>query len=430
MTTRNGSGGEDSFTLGQGGFVLGGPVVPRKLFYFVSAEGQLLNATKEASFAVPTVAERGAFDSGASGLFFNRFRNDTEFAFPTTSGGDAVFSLFPFPNNPNGVYGANTFTQELPASARGLILSGKLDYDFRLGERAQSLTGRYNFTNDWRDLPVTGGALFSTLRPRVRTQNFSFFYNSELSGPEARTLLFNQLRLSYGRTRLRFDEVRDREQMIDGAAFPGVPFLLNARVLENLTLPNFNAATNSIGANTGPVFYREAGTVEERLGPLGQVVVAGFSPVGVDVFHFPQRRVNNTYQLADQMTLKRGSHTFIFGTDNRRTELNSILPRNFRPLLSFQGAPVLPPARADSRSRTTSSNPRRSPPPRPPAASSRRSRAGATRASTCASTNSASTCRTTGACARTCRSLWACATRRTRPRARCAAASRARSPRR
>lgn len=341
LTTRNGSGGEDSFTLGQGGFVLGGPVGARKLFYFVSAEGQLLNATKEASFAVPTVAERGAFDSGASGLFFNRFRNDAEFAFPTTSGGDAVFSLFPFPNNPNGVYGANTFTQELPSSARGLILSGKLDYDFRLGERAQSLTGRYNFTNDWRDLPVTGGALFSTLRPEVRTQNFSFFFNSELSGPEARTLLFNQLRLSYGRTRLRFEEVRDREQLIDGAAFPGEPFLLNARVLENLTLPSFNAATNSINVNTGPVFYREAGTVEERLGPLGQVLVAGFSPVGVDVFHFPQRRVNNTYQLADQMTLKRGSHTFIFGTDNRRTELNSILPRNFRPLLSFQGAPIL-----------------------------------------------------------------------------------------
>ena len=341
LTTRNGSGGEDSSTLGQGGFVLGGPVFTGKLFYFVSAEGQLLNASKEASFAVPTVEERGAFDSGASGIFFNRFRNLPEFAFPTTSGGDAVFSLFPFPNNPGGIYGANTLTQELPASARGLILSGKLDYDFRLGERKQSVTGRYNFTNDWRDIPVTGGALFSSLRPRVRTQNLSFFFNSELSGPSARTLLFNQLRLSYGRTRLRFDEVRDRGHMIDSQSFPDVPFLLNARVLENLTLPNFNAATNAVTANNGPVLYREAGTVEERLGPVGQVVVAGYSPVGVDVFHFPQRRVNNTYQIADQMTLKRGSHTLIFGTDNRRTELNSVLPRNFRPLLSFQGAPLL-----------------------------------------------------------------------------------------
>jgi hypothetical protein len=341
LTTRNGSGGEDSFTLGQGGFVLGGPVGAGKVFYFVSAEGQVLNASKEQSFAVPTVEERGAFNSGATGLFFNRFRNLPEFAFPTTSGGDAVFSLFPFPNDPAGVYGANTYTEELPASARGLILSGKLDHDFRFGERAQSVTARYNFTNDWRELPATGGALFSTLKPRVRTQNFSFFFNSELSAPEARTLLFNQLRLSYGRTRLKFDEVRDRAHMIESGAFPNVPFLLNARVLENLTLPNFNQTTNSIGPNTGAVLYREAGTVEQRLGPVGQVVVAGYSPVGVDVFNFPQRRVNNTYQFADQLTLKRGEHTFIFGTDNRRTELNSILPRNFRPLLSFQGAPVL-----------------------------------------------------------------------------------------
>ena len=342
LTTRNGSGGEDSFTLGQGGFVLGGPAGARQLFYFVSAEGQVLNASKEQSFAVPTVEERGAFGSGASGLFFNRFRNLPEFAFPTTSGGDAVFSLFPFPNNPAGVYGANTYTEGLPASARGLILSAKLDRDFRLGERAQSLTGRYNFTDDWRELPVTGGALFSTLKPRVRTQNFSFFFNSELSAPEARTLLFNQLRLSYGRTRLRFDEVRDRAHTLESGSFPGVPFLLNARVLENLTLPTFNQTTNSIVPNNGPVLYRESGgTVEQRLGPVGQVVVAGYSPVGVDVFNFPQKRVNNTYQVADQLTLKRGNHTLIFGTDDRRTELNSVLPRNFRPLLSFQGAPIL-----------------------------------------------------------------------------------------
>lgn len=342
VTTRNGSGGEDSFTLGQGGFVLGGPVVAKKVFYFVSLEGQKMNASKESNFAVPTVAQRGAFGSGASGIFFNRFRNLPEFSFPTTFGGDAVFSLYPFANNPQGIYGANTFTQELPASARGVIHSAKLDYLFKLGERVQSVTGRYNFTDDRRQLPVTGGALFSTLEPRVRTQNLSLFLNSELSGPNARTLLLNQLRLSYGRTRLNFDEVRDTEHQIASRQFPEVPFLLNAPVLENLTLPNFNAATNLIVPNTGPIFYRNAGTtVEDSIGPIGQVIVAGFSPIGVDVFNFPQKRVNNTYQFADQLTVKRGNQTFIFGSDNRRTELNSILPRNFRPLLSFQGAPIL-----------------------------------------------------------------------------------------
>jgi hypothetical protein len=342
VTVRNGSGGEDSSTLSQFGFVMGGPVVARKLFYFVSTEGGVLNASKEESFVVPTVEQRGAFGTGATGVFQDPFTGQPIFTFPSTLGGDAVFSLYPFPNNPRGVYGDNTFTQELPASARGAILSGKLDYIFRRGERVQQVTGRYNFTNDWRDLPATGGALFSTLKPRVRTQNFSFFLNSELSGPSARMSVFNQLRLSYGRTRLRFDEVRDTDHMVASRSFPQEPFLLNAPLISNLTLPNFDAANNRLVANTGPVIYfNNAATVEDVLGPLGQVTMAGFSPVGVDVFNFPQKRVNNTYQFADQLTLRRGAHNLVFGADNRRTELNSILPRNFRPLLSFQGEPRL-----------------------------------------------------------------------------------------
>jgi hypothetical protein len=344
VTVRNGSDGEDSLTLGQAGFVLGGPVAPKRLFYFVSVENQRLNATKEASFAVPTVAQRGAFESGATGLFRDPVTNNPTFAFPTTFGGDAVFSLFPFPNNPGGIYGANTFTQELPASARGNILSGKLDYNFKVAARPQSITGRYNFTDDRRDLPVTGGALSSTLRPRVRTQNFSFFLNSELSGPTSSTLMFNQVRLSYGRTRLNFDEVRDPATQLPSKRFPNVPFLLNAPLFSNFTLPNYDPVNDRFVANTGPVILlRNDTTVEDVLGPLGQVIVAGFSTIGVDVFNFPQKRVNNTYQLADQLTVRSGNHALIFGTDNRRTELNSVLPRNFRPLLTFQGAPRLLP---------------------------------------------------------------------------------------
>ncbi|MBA3247525.1 MAG: carboxypeptidase regulatory-like domain-containing protein, partial [Pyrinomonadaceae bacterium] len=131
LTVRNGSGGEDSFTLGQGGFAFGGPLEPARgpgksgrMFYFVSAEGVIQNATKEASFAVPTVAQRGIFGTGASSnVSLSNFVSGTasnRFTFPVgPRGGNAIFSLFPFPNNPNGIYGENTFTQQLPASARG-----------------------------------------------------------------------------------------------------------------------------------------------------------------------------------------------------------------------------------------------------------------------------------------------------------------------
>ncbi|MDQ1524477.1 MAG: hypothetical protein QOE47_2401, partial [Pyrinomonadaceae bacterium] len=354
LMVRNQSGGEDSLTFGQGGFVLGGTLIPRRAFYFVSAEGHVINATREESFAVPTIEQRGAFGTGASGIFRDPFGRraaggggllDPTIGFPTTTGGDAIFSFFPFPNNPGGVYGANTFTQTLPADGEGKIVSGKFDANFKWRGREQSVTNRYNFTDDWRIIPTTGGAIFSSLRPRVRTQNNSFYLNSELSDPNSTRPLFNQLRLSYGRTRLNFQEVRD-ETFMRAASLVDAPFLLNAPLVENLTLPDFLSNDNGefqIRPNTGPVFYfaRQGRTAEDLLGVVGQVNIAGYSPIGVDVFNFPQRRVNNTYQIADTLTLRAGDHSFAFGFDTRRTELNSELPRNSRPLITFGGAPRL-----------------------------------------------------------------------------------------
>ena len=376
ISVQNRSAGKDSFTLGQGGFVIGGPMIPetkekpgRSLFYFVSMEGHILNAAKEQSFAVPTVAQRGLFGSGATGVTSTPFTdvngvfpvNSPNFFFPTTTTGDFLFSYFPFPNNPNGVYGANTLTQVLPASGQSKIASAKVDGNFRLGGKQQSVTARYNFTQDWRDIPATGDAIFSSVRPRVRTQNFSTYLNSELSGANSSTPLYNQLRLSYGRTRLNFDPVPDGTGFLQPSSLSGLAgvlrfnepdagrFLLNARVLQNFTLPNFANFPTSVTPNTGPVIYRPGAFADgsttdnllSGLGPIGQVSIAGFSPVGVDVYNFPQKRVDNTYQVADTMTWQRGVHSLAFGTDIRRTELNSDLPRNGRPIITVNGAPRL-----------------------------------------------------------------------------------------
>jgi hypothetical protein len=344
---RNPAAGKDSLTFAQGGFALGGPLAPRPVagaearhsgFYFFSFEGQLLNANKEVSFATPTVEERGIL-SGATGIT----REQAGPGFPASLQGDAIFSLFPFPNNPTGIFGRNTFTQVLPASAQGNVASVKFDHNFKLWNRAHSQTGRYNRTDDWRNIPATGDAIFAVLRPTVRTHNFSYFLNSEVSAPEAAVAIFNQFRASYGRTRLNFEEERDREYLIESSILPNTPFLLNAPLLFNFTPPNntrvdffsFANVNTELGFNLGRGFGdRTTGA----LGPIGQVQIAGFSPVGVDVNNFPQRRANNTYQIADILSVRRNTHSWAFGADIRRTELNSDLPRNARPLLTFATA--------------------------------------------------------------------------------------------
>lgn len=355
LTVQNFSGGKDSLTFGQMGLTLGGPFPRfgeggpthyRSLFYFISAEGQVMNATKEASFSVPTVVERGIFGSGATGLTVNTTGGPRN-VFPTTLSGDAIFSLFPFPNNPTGVYGENTFTQTLPLSGRGVIVSGKLDKNFTINQRQQSLTGRYNATDDQRRLPVTGGAIFSGLQPDVRTQNLSTFLSSEISGPNALIPIFNQFRFSYGRTRLNFNEVRERNTSLlrPSSRFPNEPFLLNALFRINNTLPGSPAVLYGAGGTTEnacvSLDLNANGQVicTGGLGPVGQVIIAGFSPIGVDVFNFPQRRVNNTYQIADALSLRVAGHSLAFGADSRRSELNSFQPRNARPLITYNGAP-------------------------------------------------------------------------------------------
>ena len=344
ITVTNQSGDEDSFTMVQGGLVLGGPLVPNtgersgwSMFYFISAEGQIVNATQEESFAVPTVEQRGIFGSGATGLSRDPFTGQPVTSFPTTISGDAIFSLYPFPNNPDGVYGANTFTQALSAKEQGRVLSAKVDANFKIGQRQQGFTSRYNFTDDFRDIPVTGGALFSSLRPNVRTQNLSNFLNSEISSPGASTRIFNQLRASYGRTRLVFEEKRDLNflrpsRLASSFREQESLFLLNAPLRVNDTLPGFTNVLYDSFFNFN---------TEDILGPVGQVSIAGYSPVGVDVFNFPQRRVNNTYQLADNLTIRAANHGITIGADVRRSELNSELPVNARPLITFNGGPRL-----------------------------------------------------------------------------------------
>ena len=348
----NPAGGKNLLRRAQAGFLLGGSIPRIDTFYFGSLERKVNRENRETHFAVPTIRQRGVFDSGETG-----FRADGVPMYTASIPGNAIFSLYPFPNNPLGPYGQNTYTAVLPADGDATLFTLKLnrrfgDFDDRKNRpwwaylipvpmHGDLLTTRYNFSQDKNLIPVIGGAIFSPLRPRVRTQNPSLYLNRRLSNNVSDTIRF-----SFGRTRLLLEDTLS-PSILASASFPEVPFLLNAPLLLNVTAPNVNGILNptryvSASSPQGTALLNSLGytsvtQTEQITGPLGQVIIPGFSPLGVDVYNFRQSRANNTFQIADTVRYIRGSQTFTFGGDIRRTHINSTLDRNFSPLAQFNG---------------------------------------------------------------------------------------------
>ena len=285
----------------QYGGVIGGPLRADKLFYFFSGEGQQSRSAALKHFVVPAAGERGLRTRDGfvpigelGGFFADRFAHSDLV-------GKGVFSLYPLPNNSAGPFGANNYSQVIGQRADGVISSGKVDWYL---SQSHSLAGRYNFTEDRSLIPFTSDAINSSLSTRTRTQNLSLFLNTTV--PD----YGNALRVSYGRTRLAFPPDKGAPLIFGSSPLPG-------------------AATQVVQTRYGR--FGPFGVT----GPIGQLAIAPYSTIGVDVFNFPQGRVDNTFQVSDFVTLTRPAHTTKFGFDFRHSQLNSFADRNSRPLLLF-----------------------------------------------------------------------------------------------
>jgi hypothetical protein len=300
--TGGASGGENPYTRAQVGLVLGGPIVRDQTQFFFSYERQEINAAVEQHFAVPTASDRRFLNLREFGVLRPITSLDPDVAYRTTSGstpvGANVLSLYPFPNDPQGPYGLNNYTEILPASGNGDVLSFKVTHRFN---DDNVLNVRYNFTNDDRLLPSVNRAIRSTIGSDTTTHNLSVIFDTALS-----PTLFNQARFSYGRTELAFPEQ------------PSSPFLFSA----NSVVP-IEVAPGDVRNFLSDTF------------PIGELIIEPFSPVGVDVFTFPQGRTNNTFQFADSVSWTRGTHSVKFGADIRHNLLDSFQDRNYRPLVVF-----------------------------------------------------------------------------------------------
>ena len=333
---------KDPFTRSQAGFTLNGPMLPRRLkggkgrntFLFGAFERQAIRSSVSTHFNVPRPDQRRIFAGGEAGIY------------PASLPGDAIFSLIPLPNNPSGPYGANTFTTRLPSDATGYL--GSLKIDQQIHPLRSVFTGRYNRATENSELPSVEGALDSTLSPRFRTQNVATYFDTNVT-PN----LTNTFRSSFGQTRAVFHRALPAG-LLPSQNYGADPYLLNAPLWLDISrdplaagaLPNYVTASSQTGSallKQAPSNYHipTAVTTEPITGAIGQVAIAGFSPVGVDPYRFPQQRADHTFQFGDLGTWVRQKHTLHVGFDLRRVVLDSNVERNARTQLEFNGLPVL-----------------------------------------------------------------------------------------
>lgn len=290
---------KDPFTRSQTGFVVGGPLWSDATQIFGSFEHITIHDSSEQNFATPTESDRRFLGLPNVALLAPLFPIGNNFEFLDTNRGATplgqnILSFYPLPNNPGGPYGANTFTQVIPANGTGNLFSIKVDHQF--GTR-HTLSARYNFTNDDRILPVINRALNSTTRSATGTQDLSLILTSTLGAG-----ITNNARFSFGRT------------LLDFTPFPGSPLLFSRQT------------TGVLNSGSG-----QKTRFVSKTFPIGELLIEPFSPIGVDTTTFPQARADNTFQYADTASKEFGSHSIKFGTDIRRVQLNSTLDRNFRP---------------------------------------------------------------------------------------------------
>lgn len=287
------------------------PIWKRRTFLFAAFEHQNLEAVRQFHFATPSASQRQI--NPAQTALLTPLGSSQR---PSVSApGEAVFSLFPFPNNSGGPYGANTYTTELPEQGSANLYSLKIDQALTA---AHSINLRYSRAAEISVLPVTGGALYSGIKPDLRNQNFAMFLNSTF-----KQNLANNLRASFGATHTIVGSAYNGG-LLPSSLVPGAAFLLNAPLLRDVS-------------GSGGSRYQTIGNTEGVTGTVGQLSIAGYSPAGVDVFRFPQTRSNSTWQAADVLTWVRGSHILSAGFDLRFIQLDSTAQRNARPEIVFGG---------------------------------------------------------------------------------------------
>lgn len=287
---------DPKYIRNQFGFSVGGAIKKDRTFFFGDYEGTRAREGVTQVTNVPTLAERnGDFSQSLLPCPINPFtqqpfagcRVPVEFQNPV---GRAIASLYPLPNR--SVPFAN-FVSSPTARDRNDVFDARLDHSFN--PNAQ-LTARYSFGD--RDLfePFTGPTFalvpgFGDVVPR-RSQNFMLSETQVLS-----PMMVNEARFAFNR-------------VASAVTQEGGGASLNRQV----GLPELSQNARDFG--------------------LSFITVTGFSPLG-DEFNNPQSSAVNTFQLLDNVSYVRGSHSLKLGADFRAAQQNAFRDVQSRGFITF-----------------------------------------------------------------------------------------------
>jgi outer membrane receptor protein involved in Fe transport len=254
---------------------LGGPVIKDRAFFFFAYEGQRERVGSDFALTVPSTAQIAA----AQALAVN---NPVQTVPSVSQALIKITDLFPTSDS-------NSLAYSVRDKNDGNNLIGKIDY--RLND-SNSLSGRYAFGQSDQVFPLgsLGGfgsgsrlANFAQISP-TRVQVVSVNWLTNIS-----TTKYNEVRFGYSRFRTGFNSAD---------ATPGNPNFIDPTAL-GLTMGTGHVGLPEIDFN----------------GDLENLGATGFS--------VPRGRVSETFQILDNFTLIRGHHTFKFGGEYHRYDVQS-----------------------------------------------------------------------------------------------------------